>query len=147
MNGIAIETSTEVILTVLMHLKHGMIDAAIASFDTEFTFKDRGIGLEFNDKRQLAEFFNKARELYPDAILETDTILESGDRVITEWMLQFSLLEPFYGGLSRKIRVSVHGASIMRITDGKITDWVDYYDGLTSRRTALASYFQHWTGV
>jgi hypothetical protein len=27
---------------------------------------------------------------------------------------------------------------------GMITDWSDYYDGLVSRRTALASYFTEW---
>jgi len=31
--------------------------------------------------------------------------------------------------------VSAHGASIVRTDNGKITDWADYYDGLTSRRT------------
>ncbi len=50
----------------------------------------------------------------------------------------------FYGDLSRKVRVSVQGASIVRTDNGKITDWADYYDGLVSRRTALASYFTDW---
>jgi hypothetical protein len=40
--------------------------------------------------------------------------------------------------------ISLHGASIVCIDNGKITDWSDYYDGLTSRRTALASYFTEW---
>jgi hypothetical protein len=31
-------------------------------------------------------------------------------------------------------------ASIVRIENGKITDWADYDDGLTSRRTALAAH-------
>jgi len=89
----------------------------------------------------LAEFFQKTRELYPDSSLQTDMIFVSGDHVITEWTLETTLMEPFYGGLSRKVPVSLHGASIVRIDDGKITDWSDYYDGLTSRRTALASHF------
>jgi hypothetical protein len=64
--------------------------------------------------------------------------------VITEWILKTAITEPFYGGLSRKVPVSLHGASIVRIDNGKITGWSDYYDGLTSRRTALASYFTEW---
>jgi hypothetical protein len=40
--------------------------------------------------------------------------------------------------------VSVNGASIVRTENGKITDWADYYDGLTSRRTALAAHFKEW---
>jgi hypothetical protein len=50
----------------------------------------------------------------------------------------------FYGGLSRKVRVSLQGVSIVRTDNGKITDWSDYYDGLASRRTALASHFTEW---
>jgi len=137
----------EVVWTVLMHLNHGKISDATACFAEKFAFKDRGIGLEFKNRERLAEFFQKSRELYPDSSLQTDTIFMSGDHVITEWTLETTLMEPFYGGLSRKVPVSLHGASIVRIDDGKITDWSDYYDGLTSRRTALASYFTEWVGL
>ena len=60
----------------------------------------------------------------------------SGDHVIIEWTLATTLTEPFYGGLSRKVPISLHGASIVHLENGKITDWSDYYDGLVSRRTA-----------
>ena len=116
----------------------------IADFSEEFRFEDHGIGLEFTDKERLAEFFQKTRELYPDSTLQTDTIFLSGDHVIMEWTLQATLTEPFYGGLSREVRVSLHGVSVVRTDGGKITEWADYYDGLTSRRTALASYFTEW---
>ena len=143
MSQIAIVDSEGVVLTALTHLKNGKIEAAVACFADELTFNDHGIGLEFKDKERLAEFFHKAHELYPDSFLQTDAIFVSGDRVISEWTLQFTLTEPFYGH-SRKVPVSLHGASMVRIDDGKITDWSDYYDGLTSRRTALASYFTEW---
>jgi len=136
-----------VVLTVLTHLKNGRISDATASFAEKFEFKDRGIGLEFKDRDRLAEFFQKTRELYPDSSLQTDTIFVSGDHVITEWTHQMTLTEPFYGGLSRKVPVSLHGASIVRIENGRITDWSDYYDGLASRRTALASHFTEWVGL
>ena len=136
--------SEGVVLTVLTHLKNGKIDEAIAGFAEEFRFNDHGIGLEFKDKERLAEFFHKTRELYPDSVLLTDTIFVGEDHVITEWTLQATLTEPFYGQLTRKVRVSLRGVSIVRTENGKITDWSDYYDGLTSRRTALASYFTEW---
>jgi hypothetical protein len=136
--------SESVVLTALKYLKNGKIVDAIACFAEEFRFKDHGVGLEFKDKERLTEFFQKTQELYPDSLLLTDTIFVSGDDVITEWTLQATLTEPFYGDLSRKVRVSVHGASIVRTDNGKITDWADYYDGLVSRRTALASYFTDW---
>jgi ketosteroid isomerase-like protein len=146
MIAIPIETAASegVVLTVLRHLKNGKIDDAIGHFAEEFRFKDHGIGVEFKDGERLREFFQKTRELYPGSFLQTDTILVSGDRVITEWTLRATLTEPFYGGLSREVRVSMHGSSVVRTENGKITDWADYYDGLTSRRTALASYFTEW---
>ena len=139
--------SEGVVLTVLTDLKNGKIDDAIAGFAEEFRFKDHGIGLAFTDKERLAEFFHKTRELYPGSFLQTDTIFVSGDHVITEWTLRTTITEPFYGGLSRKVPILLHGASIVRIHEGKITDWSDYYDGLTSRRAALASYFTEWVGL
>jgi hypothetical protein len=36
------------------------------------------------------------------------------------------------------------GASIVRTENGKITDWADYYDRLSSRRTVLAAHFEEW---
>ena len=142
--AIGMRASEGVVLTVLTDIKNGKIDDAIACFAKEFTFKDYGIALEFKDKERLAEFFHKTRELYPDSVLLTDTIFVSGDHVITEWTLQATLTEPFFGGLSRKVPVTVHGASIVRTDNGKIADWADYYDGLTCRRTALAAHFTDW---
>jgi ketosteroid isomerase-like protein len=143
-----IETETaiqsEVVLTVLMHLKDGKIHEATACFAEKFEFNDRGIGLEFKDRERLAEFFQKINELYPDSSLQTDRILVSGDYVVIEWTLRATLTEPFYGGRSRKVPISQHGASIVRIENEKITDWTDYYDGLASRRTALAAHFEEW---
>jgi hypothetical protein len=96
--------------------------------------------LEFKDKERLAEFFQKTRKLYPDSLRRTNRIFLSGDHVITAWVLQATLTEPFYG-LLRKAPVSVHGTSIERIDDEKITDWADYDDGLTSRCPAQDSHF------
>jgi ketosteroid isomerase-like protein len=127
---------------VLTQLRNGKIDDAIAQFVDNFTFKDHGIGLEFKDKERLSEYFRKTRELYPDSFLQTDTIFVNGDHVLIEWTLQTKVTEPCYGGLSRKVLVSVHCASIIRMENGKITDWADHYDELTSQRTALAAHFE-----
>jgi len=141
---IAKSASEGVVLTVLSQLKNGKIEEALAGFAEQFRFKDHGIGLEFKDKERLGEFFHKTRELYPDSFLHTDTIFVSGSRVITEWTLQFTVTEPFYCGLKRTVKVSVQGVSIVRIENGNIAEWADYYDGLTSHRTALGAHFEEW---
>ena len=142
-----VEAPERVVLAVQAHLNNGKIDDAIARFAERFSFKDHGIGLEFKDKERLTEFFQKAWELFPGSLLQTDAIFVSRDRVITEWTLNANVTEPFYAGLTRRFRVSVRGASIVQFDHGKIASWSDYYDGLTSRRVALASYFTERVGT
>jgi len=139
-----VATSEALILEVLTHLRSGQIGEATARFAEEFRFTDHGIALEFKDKARLAEFFHKTRELYPDSLLLADRVFPSGDHVIVKWTYRATITEPFFCGLSRKTPVSVEGVSIVRTREGEITDWTDYYDGLTSRRTALAAHFQEW---
>ena len=139
-----IAVQQEVALAVLSHLQKGEINEATAYFAESCHFNAHGIELEFTDPSRLADFFKKARELYPDSSLRTDNVLVSGDYVTIQWMSHTVLTEPFFGGLSRKVPISLHGASIVRIEDGRITEWSDYYDGLKSRRTALADYFTEW---
>ena len=142
--AIEIAAPEEVALSVLTDLRNGEIDEALNTFVEDLKFTDHGIGLEFKDKERLAEFFRNRLELYPDSFLQTDRIFVNENHVIMEWTRQTTVTEPFYGGLSQKIKVTVHGASIVKTEDGKVTDWVDYYDGLTSRSTALAANFKEW---
>ena len=142
--GIATAAPDKIVLAVVSHLNEDQIDHALALFADEFSFKDHAIRLEFNTKDRLAEFFRKARELYPDSLSQTETIFVSGPSVLTEWTLQATLIEPTFGNCRWKLPISLHGASVVRTENGRITSWSDYYDGLISRRAALASYFTGW---
>ena len=146
MSHVQLETAVqqEVALAVLTHVQKGEIDEATAYFAESCHFNDHGIELEFTDSRRLADFFEKARELYPDSSLRTDNVLVSGDYVTIQWMRHTVLTEPFFGGVSRKLPISLHGASIVRLEDGRINEWSDYYDGLKARRTSLAAHFTEW---
>jgi hypothetical protein len=86
--------------------------------------------------------FRKTRELYPDYFLQADETFVSGEHVITQTR-QVTITEPFYVGLTRRLPISIAGVSVVRTDNGK-PDWADYYDGLTSRRTALAAHFTEW---
>jgi hypothetical protein len=134
----------EVALAVLTHLQNGEINEAITYFAERFHFNDHGIELEFTDSRRLADFFNRALELYRDSSLRTDRVLVNGGYVTIQWMRHTVFTEPFFGRTSRKVAVSLHGASIVCIEGGRIKEWVDYYDRLKSRRTALADHFTEW---
>jgi steroid delta-isomerase-like uncharacterized protein len=146
MSEVLVQTlsAEKVVSAVLRHLNQGQIENATACFAADFRYQDHGIGLEFRDKERLTEFFRKARELYPDYFVRTDETFVSGEHVITQWMLKVTIKEPFYGGLTWNHPLSLPGVSIVRVDNGKIAEWDDYYDGLTSRRTALAAHFEEW---
>jgi len=146
MSQVLVQTSSpeRVVSMVLTQLNRGQIEDATDSFAAGFRFKDHGIGLEFSDKQRLTEFFRKTRVLHPDYSLQIDQLFVIGDYVITQWTLDVTIKEPFYTGLTTTIPISIAGVSIVRTDNGKITDWTDYYDGLTSRRTALAAHFTEW---
>jgi steroid delta-isomerase-like uncharacterized protein len=142
--GIATAATGKILLAVVSHLNEGNIEDAVALFADPFSFNDHGIRLEFSTKDRLAEFFWKARELYPDSLLQTERIFVSGSNALTEWTLQATLIEPAFGNCKWKVPISLHGASLVCTENGRIISWSDYYDGLISRRTALASYFTEW---
>ena|SRR5215469_13704302 len=146
MNRLSNQTATPDALVsgVLMNLRNGQFVDACSHFAGDFRYTDHGIGLEFKDRARLTEFFSKTRELYPDLLLTADRVFTSGEHVIVEWTLQTTISEPFYGGMSRQIPISVRGSSIVQTQEGQIIEWADYYDGLKSRRTALAAHFEDW---
>src|SRR5689334_21495867 len=102
-----IATPEVVVSGVLKELRNGQFVDASAHLADVFTYADHGIGLEFNDRARLREFFSKARELYPDSLLTADRVFTSGEHVIVEWTLQVTIREPFYGGRSMEFPVSV----------------------------------------
>ena len=112
--GIATMATDKIVLAVISHVNDGSIKDAVALFADQLSFNDQGIRLEFNTKERLTEFFRKARELYPDMLLQINTIFVSGDRVLTEWTLQTTLIEPAFGNCRWKVPISLHGASIIR---------------------------------
>lgn len=134
----------EGVLSTLTRLKNGKIEDALADFSEKFVFNERGLGLEFTDRDRLREFCEKERELYPCSLFRTKRTLVAEDHVIAEWLLEYTIKEPFYGSTLRDAPVSLHGVSVIRTRNGKITEWSDYYDGLASRRAALKSYFTDW---
>src|SRR5215469_8308793 len=143
MSEVLVQSLTPEILVsaVLRQISDGHVEDATASFAPCFRFRDHGIGLEFSDKARLLEFFQKANELYPNRSLQTEKLLVIGDHVISQWTLKVTISEPFWAGLTRRTPISIAGVSIVRCENGQITDWVEYYDGLSARRSALVEHF------
>src|SRR5215813_5091373 len=106
--------SDENALSTLSRLKNGAIEETVADFAEHFHFNDRGIGLELTDKDRLREFFLKERELYPTLSFQANKILVAEDHVIGEWLLEYSITQPFYGNTLRDVPVSLRGVSVVR---------------------------------
>jgi steroid delta-isomerase-like uncharacterized protein len=129
---------------VVAALENGKLMEAVDLFDDQFTFTDHALELEFAEKERLTEFFQKGRELFPDTVIVTDAITECGETVVLEWTLTAAQAEPFWGGTTRRIPITLRGVSVLQVEDGKIIRWADYYDRTTSRRAGLAAVFQEW---
>jgi steroid delta-isomerase-like uncharacterized protein len=136
-------TPRSILQSALAALNDGRIAEAVALFDERFNFKDHALDLEFTDKLRLTEFFQKSRELFPDATLEVLSLFASGDQVIAEWKLAATQIVPF-SSIGYRIRINLAGSTIVRVEDGRIVQWSDYYDQVSSRRTGLASFFADW---
>src|SRR6266404_5305990 len=145
MSGIPIgmAASEGVVLTVLTDLKNGKIEDALAGFAEEFRFKDHGIGLEFK-KRALGEILPQDTGALP-------RLFAADGHNFREWRCRDHRMDTSSyvdRAFLRRTHTkgSSHGTRGLHRADRqrKITDWADYYDGLTSRRAALASYFTEW---
>lgn len=137
-------TSDRILQIALAAWRQGNFVEVVDQFDDQFTFTDHALELEFKDKGRLTEFLAKIRERFPDSERRDNTLFSSGNRVITEWTLTATKTEPFLGGTLRKVPVCVQGISVVQVTNGKISEWSDYYDQLTSRRYGVAALFTEW---
>jgi len=133
-----------IVKQVVNALGEGRVDQAISYFAAQFIFNDYGIGLDFRDKETLAEFFRKESDLYPDSILSLDAVFVSGSYVISQWSLRKTMTDSGFGALRIKVPILVKGVSLVEIENNEIVKWSNYYDGLSSRRTALAAQFIEW---
>src|SRR5215469_2366388 len=104
---------------VLAALSQGRISEAVDQFDDNFTFNDRALGLEFEDKKRLREFFEKSRELFPDTAVEVISAYESGDTAFSEWRLT-ATWPTYYVSVPLQLPISLLGASIAKIQNGRI---------------------------
>jgi len=129
--------------SMLASLSEGRITDFVAGFQSPFRFIDHALKLEFKEHQQLSDFLEKARELFPDIVMEAIAVFQSGDAAIAEWKLTATETVSA-GSMNLRAPILLSGVSIARFSRGKITRWTDYYDQLTSRRMGLAAFFTEW---
>lgn len=134
-----------IVSIVLSELNRGNVINAVDLFGENFKFIDHALGLEFNDRKRLEVFFRKTRELFPDAHVNVTTIIESGNRVVAEWTFTATHVELVWPGSQAKVPRALPGVSIVTLTDGRVSEWSDYYDKITARRSRLVDFFTEWT--
>jgi steroid delta-isomerase-like uncharacterized protein len=137
--------SPQLILRSIVAALNGRnISEAVAVFNNHFTFTDHALGLAFNEKPRLTEFFQKSRELFPDTVVTVTSTLESGNHAIAEWTLTATEVLHYAGSVNFRKPFSLPGISVVEIEEARIIRWSDYYDLATSRRMALGAFFEEW---
>ena len=109
----------------LLALNDGRNSDAVGEFDDQFMFTDHALDLEFTVRANLADFFQKSRNLFPDAVVDVLSIRESGDQAVAEWKLT-ATQSVRYGNMPFRFRISLSGVTIACIQNGKIVRWSDY---------------------
>jgi len=138
------ELGKQIVSSVVAKLNEGNIADAVHHFGANFKFSDHALGLEFNDKARLEEFFYKTHELFPDVHLDVTACFESGNHVVAEWTVTATHVESLWPRGEYRVRRSLPGVSLVAITSGRISKWSDYYDSITARRNRLAEFFTDW---
>ena len=107
LDNVSVEATTpdRILQTALAAWRQEDFVELVDQFSDRFTFTDHALGLEFKDKGRLTEFLAKTRELFPDSERKANTILSSGDHVISEWTLTATQAEPFLNGRLRKVPI------------------------------------------
>ena len=136
-------TPQQILLAALETLSRGRFSEVVKYFDACFKFNDHACSLEFTDKLRLTEFFQKSRERFPDTTLEIVSVFEDGDHAIGEWKLTATQTVP-YAWIRYRSRITLEGATIVRVEHGKIVEWSDYYDQNSSHRSSEDRY---WLGL
>jgi len=141
----SVNTPQQILQSTLDALSEGKLSEVVKHFDEDgcFRFSDHALTLEFTDKPRLTEFFEKSRELFPDTALEIVSVFENGDHAIAQWKLAATQAVS-YGSISYRFPISLFGATIVRVENGKIVQWSDYYDQNSSRRMSLGAFFTDW---
>lgn len=142
-SSIGLGATERTLRSVLIDLSEGRFSEAVSRFDDHFTFIDRALDLEFTDKKRLSEFFRKSREFFPDTALEIESTFAYGNHAVAEWKLAATQTE-FVWNQNFRSPIVVRGSTIVRVDNGRVTRWSEYYDGLTSRRYGLAGMFKEW---
>ena len=138
-----VSDSLRTLESALAALSDGRVRELVEQFGDKFAFNDHALMLEFTDKPRLTDFFEKSRELFPDTKLEIVSLSEDGNRAIAQWKLSATQTVP-YGSISYRFPISLFGATIVRVENGRIVQWSDYYDQSSSRRMNLGAFFTDW---
>jgi steroid delta-isomerase-like uncharacterized protein len=94
-----------------------ILDEVIASDYVDYGHQPPGRGLQGakTDQKEIAAGI-------PDARFDIDEIIPADDRVTVRWTLHGTHAGPFAGLPPTKKKVEVHGWSLYRLRDGKLTE-------------------------
>lgn len=133
--------------TVLNAWAASDIDEVVNQFADEFRFTDHALGLEFKEKDRMHKFLVKSRDFFSDSERKDHTLLSDEETIVSEWQLTGTQDEPFLTGRFLKIRIRSQGVSVVRVKDGRIVEWSEYYDQIKCRRQRLGSWFADWPEI
>ncbi len=129
--GITEEEAQHIIGLILEIFNEGNLALVDELYDPEFVRHDRGLPEDIKGLDAFKDYVTSLRTAYPDFEATVDEAIVKGDKIITRWTVIATNTGPLQTPLGElpptNKKMSVLGAEIISIVDGKITeDWVFY---------------------
>lgn len=94
-------------------------------------YEDVAMGQVWNGRDEIKDFLKETFVAVPDFNVELTHCFSTTDMAACEWIMSGTQTGDFPAVPATGKSFSVRGASVVRLTDGMIKRWTDYYDKFT----------------
>ncbi|WP_213805233.1 ketosteroid isomerase-related protein [Granulicella sp. dw_53] len=100
----------------------------ISLFTDDCVYEDVALEHVMNGKSEIQHFYQQTRSAFPDFKVTLESQMATGSQGAVQWLMTGTQLGDFPGIPATKKYVSVRGASIFELHEGKIKGCRDYYN-------------------
>jgi steroid delta-isomerase-like uncharacterized protein len=125
----------ELVRNYLAAMNRHDVQAVLAFYADDASYEDAAIGVVRRGRAEMEEFIAFFFRCYHNVTYTLHSVVSSEDRVAYEWTLDANYAQTSHTGIpATGQKISVRGASFMRLRDG-VSVWnTDYWDIGTMRR-------------
>lgn len=110
------------------HLSSGDIEALVALFGEDATYRDRTFDFEVQGRAAIRQLLEATLLGFGDRRMEIRRVVTDGEAVVTEWILRGRFAGPILGVAPDGGDIEMEGVSVGVVVGGMIVEHTDYLD-------------------